>query len=47
MATRDEYAAWCMKLIEGDDYFINDVMAALYEDGYIDETQEWVYDDDE
>ena len=47
MASRDEYAMWCMKLIEGEDYMINDIMAALYEDGYVDEDQEWVYEEDE
>lgn len=47
MASRDEYAHWCMRLMEGDDVFINDMMAALYEDGYIDENDEWIYDEDE
>lgn len=47
MASRDEYAHWCMRLMEGDDVFINDMMAALYEDGYIDEDSEWIYDDEE
>ena len=47
MASRDEYAHWCMRLMEGDDIFINDMMAALYEDGYIDENEEWIGDDEE
>lgn len=47
MASRDEYAMWCMKLMDGDDHIINDLMAALYEDGYIDEDSEWIYDEDD
>ena len=47
MATRDEYAKWIMSLLEGDDYTVDDIWAALYEDGYVDEGQEWIYDEDE
>lgn len=47
MATAEQYARWCMMLIEGDDHMIDDIFEALYEDGYIDEDQEWVVDDDE
>lgn len=47
MATKDEYAKWCMQLIEGDDHVFNDIMAALYEDGYIDESDDWIDDEDE
>lgn len=45
MASRDEYAKWCMQLMEGDDHIVDDLMAALYEDGYIDEDSEWLYDE--
>jgi hypothetical protein len=47
MATAKQYAEWCVKLIEGEDYLVDDILEALYDDGYIDDTQEWVYDDDE
>lgn len=47
MASREEYAKWCLHLIEGDDYILDDVMAALYEDGFIDEGNDWVYDEDD
>lgn len=46
MASRDEYAKWVMMLIEGDDHMIDDIYASLYEDGYIDEGQEWIEEDE-
>jgi hypothetical protein len=36
-----------MQLIEGDDHIIDDIFAAMLEDGFIDEDQEWQEDDDE
>jgi hypothetical protein len=36
-----------MQLIEGYDHAFNDIMAALYEDGYIDESDDWIEDEDE
>lgn len=47
MATKEEYAKWCMQLIEGYDHMLSDIMAALYQDGYIDESDDWIEDEDE
>lgn len=47
MATRDEYAKWCMMLIEGDDHMVDDIYEALYDDRYIDGDQEWIEDDED
>ena len=47
MATKDEYAKWCIQLIEAYDHMLSDIMASLYQDGYIDESDEWVDDEDE
>lgn len=47
MTRIEQYAKWCIMLMEGDDHMIDDIWAALYEDGYIDEgSQEWINDDD-
>lgn len=47
MATAEQYAKWCMQLIEGDDHIIDDIFAAMLEDGFVDEDNEWVFDEDE
>lgn len=47
MATAEQYAKWCLMLIEGDDHMVDDIYEAMYEDGFIDTDQEWVYDEDE
>jgi hypothetical protein len=47
MATAEQYAKWCMMLIEGEDHMIDDIFYALYEDGYIDEDQEWNVEEEE
>lgn len=47
MATAEQYAKWCLMLIEGDDHMVDDIYEAMYEDRYIDGDQEWVYDEDE
>lgn len=47
MATAAQYAKWCMMLIEGDDHMIDEIFEALYDDGFIDEDQEWIIDEDE
>jgi len=47
MANAEQYAKWCMMLIDGDDHIIDDIYAAMLEDGFIDEDQEWHEDDDE
>ena len=43
MATAEQYAKWCMELIEGDgdDDLIADIMDAMFADGFVDEDQEW------
>jgi hypothetical protein len=47
MATAEQYAKWCMMLIEGDDHIVDDIFAAMLEDGFVDEDNEWVDDEDE
>ena len=47
MATTEQYARWCMRLIEGDDYIVGDIFAAMLEDGFADEDGEWIYKDGE
>lgn len=47
MASIDQYARWCMMLIEGEDFMVDDIFEALQEDGYIDEDQEWVVDEED
>jgi hypothetical protein len=47
MATAEQYAKWCMMLIEGEDHMVDEIFEALYEDGFIDEDQEWVCEEDE
>jgi hypothetical protein len=47
MATVEQYAKWCLMLIEGDDHMIDEIYDALYEDGFIDEDQEWNVEDED
>ncbi len=47
MATAEQYAKWCMMLIEGQDHVVDDIFEALYDDGFVDSDQEWIYDEDE
>lgn len=47
MATSEQYAKWCMMLIEGDDHIVDEIYEALYDDGFVDSDQEWIYDEDE
>lgn len=47
MATAEQYAKWCMMLIDGDDHIVDDIYEAMYDDGFIDEHQEWVDEEDE
>lgn len=47
MATAEQYAKWCLMLIEGDDHMVDDIYEALYDDGFVDSDQEWIYDDEE
>lgn len=44
MADKKDYAKWCVMLIEGDDYIVDDIYEALHDDGFVDEDQEWNYD---
>jgi hypothetical protein len=47
MATAEQYAKWCMMLIEGEHHMVDEIFEAMYEDGFVDSDQEWVYDDEE
>jgi|AntAceMinimDraft_1070359.scaffolds.fasta_scaffold08683_4 hypothetical protein len=49
MATAEQYAKWCIELIEGvsDDDLIADIMEAMFSDGFINEDDEWEHDEDE
>lgn len=46
MASRRQYANWCLKLIEGDDYMVEDIFQALREDDFTNECDEWRYLDE-
>lgn len=47
MATAEQYAKWCMMLIEGEDHMVDEIYEAMYDDGFIDNDQEWIYDENE
>ena len=47
MATKEQYAKWCLMLIEGDDHMVDEIIAELHDDGLIDDADEWIYDDEE
>jgi hypothetical protein len=47
MATAEQYAKWCLMLIEGQDHMVDEIFEALYDDGFVDSDQEWVYDEEE
>ena len=47
MTTVEQYAKWCMMLIEGDDYMWDDIFAAMFKDGFTNEDGEWIYRDNE
>jgi len=47
MATAEQYAKWCMRLIEGDDHIVDDIYSAMYDDGFMDDDQEWTVDDED
>ncbi len=46
MATKAEYAKWCLDFINGEDYFVADLIESLREDEYINGDDEWLGDDD-
>lgn len=47
MASRKQYAKWCLQLIEGEDYMVDDIFLAMREDEFVDQDDEWMDDDDE
>jgi hypothetical protein len=47
MATAEQYAKWCLMLIDGDDHIVDDIFEAMYDDGFIDEDQELIIEDDD
>lgn len=47
MATKKMYAYWCYQLMEGDTYIIDSMMEQMKKDGFIDEYDEWIYEEDE
>ena len=47
MATAEQYAKWCTALIDGDDMVVDDIFEAMYDDGFIDEDQEWNIEDED
>jgi hypothetical protein len=46
VADKKQYAKWCYKLIDGDDP-IDEIYEALLKDGFVDEDQEWVCEEDD
>jgi hypothetical protein len=47
MASAEQYAKWCMQLIDGEDHMVDDIFAAMLEDGFADEDNEWLIEDDD
>jgi hypothetical protein len=49
MTTAKQYAKWCMMLLEGesDEYLILDMYKAMYQDGFVDDDNEWYEDEEE
>lgn len=47
MAGRDQYAKWCKMLLDGENHMIDEVMIALEEDGYIDDHEDWIDEEDD
>lgn len=47
MATAEQYAKWCMMLIDGEDHMVDDIFEAMHDDGFVDDDQEWISDDDD
>ena len=46
MATKEDYAHYCMQLMEGDTHMIVDLYEDLREDGFVDDDDEWIYEED-
>lgn len=48
MASKKEYAMYCLQLLEGDTHMTNQLWADLREDKFLCDNDEWVdYEDDE
>ena len=47
MATAEQYAKWCLMLIEGDDHMVDEIYEAMYDDHFIDSDQEWIHEDED
>ena len=46
MATKEQYAYWCLQLVDGDDIY-EELFSALNKDGYTDEEGFWIYAEEE
>jgi len=42
-----QYAGWIMQLMDGDTYFISEMMETLEADGMIDDNGEMIYEEEE
>jgi hypothetical protein len=48
MATTEDYAKWCVQLIRGEDHMVDDIYAALIEDGFVNDDMDLdVIDEDD
>jgi hypothetical protein len=47
MASAEQYAKWCLQIIDGNDEVIDEIYEAMYNDGFVDEDQGWSGSDDE
>jgi len=46
MASKEQYAQWCVQLVEGDDV-LEELYEALMKDGFTDESGFWIYTGEE
>ena len=47
MTSKEDYAHWCLMLINGEDFVVSEILSALFDDGYINKEEEWSYADEE
>lgn len=47
MASRKQYAKWCLQLIEGEDFMVEDILESMREDEFVDQDDEWQEDSDD
>lgn len=47
MATKEQYAKWCLMLIEGEDFMVDDIFEALHDDHFVNDADEWADDEEE